>query len=65
MRFGLYYIELVATMNVLDDSDGVISDYYRNFHLMGIKTLKEVTFNLGLHVVIMLENIVIIVALGE
>jgi len=52
----------MSTINVLDEVDGVISDYNRNFHLLNVTSLQEVTF-LGLHVVTMLGNIV--TTLGE
>jgi len=47
MRFGLHHVELVVTINVLDDGDGVISDYNRKFHLLSVNLLSEGTF-LGL-----------------
>jgi len=47
----------VATIKVLDDGDGVISDCNRNFYLLSVNSLEEVTF-LGLHIVAMVGNIV-------
>jgi len=41
----------VATINVLDDGDRVISDCNR-IHLLGVNSSHKVTF-LGLHVVVM------------
>jgi len=48
----------VATINVSNDGDGVISDYNRNFYLLSVNSLQEVTF-LGFHIMAILENIVI------
>jgi len=61
MRFGIHWIELVATINVLGDNNGVISDYNKNSHLLSVNS-SQVTF-LGLYVRDMLGNIAI--ALGE
>jgi len=47
----------VATINVLDDGNEVISDYNRNFHLSSVNSSHKVTF-LGFHVVAILGNIV-------
>jgi len=52
----------VATINVLDDGVGMISDNIRSFHLLNVNSSQEVTF-LGLHVVAILGNILIV--LGE
>jgi len=52
----------VSTIDVLDDGDGVISDYRRNFYLFSVNSSQEMTF-LGLYIASMLENIVI--ALGK
>jgi len=47
----------VVTIYVLDDGDGVISDYNRNFHFLSANLSQEVAF-LGLPVVAMLGTIV-------
>jgi len=60
MRFKLHWVEIVVTINVLDDGDGVISDYNRIFHLSNVISQQEVTL-LGLHVVLKLGTIVTIV----
>jgi len=52
----------LAIINVSDDGDGVVNGCNRNFFLLNVNLLEEVTF-LGMHVVVMLGNIVI--ALGE
>jgi len=52
----------VATINVLNDGDGVISDCNRNFHLLNVNSSHKVT-SLSHHIVAILGNIVI--ALGE
>jgi len=50
----------VATINALNDGDGVIylvtSDYNRNFYPLSENPSQKVTF-LGLHVIAMLGNI--------
>jgi len=49
-------INLIWTkMNVLANSNGVISDFKSNFHLWSVNSLQKVTF-LGLHVVVMLKK---------
>jgi len=48
--------EIRATIDVLGEKNEVISDYNRNFHLLGINSLHDVTF-LDLHVVAMFKNI--------
>jgi len=57
MRFGLHWVELLVTINVLNDGNGVDGDYNMNFQLLNVNSSQEVTF-LGLHVVAMLGNIV-------
>jgi len=52
---------LMAKINALNDGDGIIGDYFRNFHLSTKKSLQELTF-LFHYVMSILENIVI--ALG-
>jgi len=46
----------VATINIFDDNDGIISDYNRNFQLLNVNSLEEVTI-LGNRILAMLENI--------
>jgi len=46
----------MAQINTLGDGDGVIKDYFRNFHLSSVISLEELIF-LFLYVMSMLENI--------
>jgi len=52
----------VATVNLLNDGDGVISKFNTNIHVFNVNSSQELTF-VGLHVVAILGNIVF--ALGE
>jgi len=45
----------------MDDGDGAISDYWRNFNLFSVNSSHKV-INFGLHLVAIIGNIVI--ALG-
>jgi len=41
LRFGLHWVELVVTINVLDDGDEVISDCNRDFYLLTVNSPYE------------------------